>query len=446
MNFIVLAFAALNVALVFACPRRWVLLPFLLGVSYTTMGQVVEVGPFSFTIVRILVLAGVVRVLLRGEMIAGGMRRLDWWLIVWGACAVVTSVFHNRPLGALIGALGLVYTWLGIYFMLRIFIRDIDDIYFVGRLLVFLLIPVASVMVAEKITGRNLFSLVGGGSGEVVIRHGEIRAAGPFAHPILAGTAGAATLPLFLLYWWRDRRMMMLGCAAAGAMILASTSSGPILTAAAVFWAMSLWLIRSKVRLMFWGGIVMLFVLDIIMNDPVYYLLARIDLTGSSTGWHRAALIHAAVTHLNEWWLYGTDYTRHWMPSGVPWSADHTDITNHYIKMGVYGGLPLMLVFMSVVGAGFAEVRRALLAFRDEEFQQQFLVWTLGSLLFAHAVTFLSVTYFDQTIAFFLFNLAAIAALRTEVVDVTEEEGPRVEEGGENELDSAYEPSFSHYR
>jgi len=31
----------------------------------------------------------------------------------------------------------------------------------------------------------------------------------------------------------------------------------------------------------------------------------KIDLTGSSTGWHRAELIDSALRHFNEWWLVG---------------------------------------------------------------------------------------------------------------------------------------------
>ena len=89
------------------------------------------------------------------------------------------------------------------------------------------------------------------------------------------------------------------------------------------------------------------------MKAPAYYLLARIDLTGSSTSWHRAALIDMALGHLSEWWAFGTDHTRHWMPYGVPWSDNHSDITNYYISMGVNGGLPLMLLFIAILAKAF---------------------------------------------------------------------------------------------
>src|SRR5207253_439216 len=87
-------------------------------------------------------------------------------------------------------------------------------------------------------------------------------------------------------------------------------------------------------------------VLQIVMNDPVYFLMARIDFTGSSTGWFRAQLIRSSIQHLDEWWAVGTDYTRHWMPSGIYANEIHTDITNHFLEMGVWGGLPLLSLFV----------------------------------------------------------------------------------------------------
>ena len=141
-------------------------------------------------------------------------------------------------------------------------------------------------------------------------------------------------------------------------------------------------------------------VLDFVMQAPAYYLIGRIDLTGSSTGWHRARLIESAFRHLNEWWLGGTDHTRHWMATGVVWSADHTDITNHYLHMGVIGGLPLMILFILVIAQAFRLIGKELRANSAAPGSSQFFLWTVGATLFTHAVTFISVSYFDQSLVF----------------------------------------------
>ena len=132
-------------------------------------------------------------------------------------------------------------------------------------------------------------------------------------------------------------------------------------------------------------------------------------MTGSSTGWHRARLIEMSLAHLDEWWLAGTDYTRHWMPSGVSWNPKHTDITNHYLQMGVMGGLPLMFLFIGLLATGFVYVGRRV-RLRKMRRKDRFMMWALGSALFAHATTFISVSYFDQSVLFIYLTLAAIGS------------------------------------
>lgn len=166
------------------------------------------------------------------------------------------------------------------------------------------------------------------------------------------------------------------------------------------------------------------------MTDPAYYIIARIDLTGSSTGWHRAKLIEMGITHLNEWWLGGTDYTRHWMPTGVSWSEEHTDITNYYLKMGVIGGLPLMGLFIAALLSGFQYIGQSLRLSQHEPWEQQFMIWSVGAALLSHVATCISVSYFDQSYIFLFLNLALINSLRSAILlkEVDTEENEKTED------------------
>lgn len=408
MTFIAVIFAILSGYFLFSLPKRKAPLPLLVGTSYMTLGQELLIGPFHFTLIRILIAMGVLRVMMRGEKISGGWTKLDRMMILWALWAIASSVFHEDVSSTLIGRLGLTYDCLGLYFLLRIFIEDLESILSLCKIIIIVLTPVALEMLGEVLTGRNSFSIFGGVSVFAQVRDGAVRAQGPFAHAILAGTVGAICFPMAFLFWKRNRKVALLGISATGLIILCSRSSGPIMTLVFVLCGLSLWKYREHMRFIRWMAVSAIIALDIVMKAPVYYLLARIDLTGSSTGYHRAALIEAAITHLNEWWLAGTDYTRHWMPYGVLWSEKHTDITNHYLKMGVLGGLPLMLLFIWTLVYGFSLVGQQLRFGRD--INNQFLSWVLGTILFGHVATMMSVSYFDQSVFFLYLTLAAIAS------------------------------------
>jgi hypothetical protein len=391
-------------------PRHGAVAPLLVGACYMTLGQQFEIGPLHFFFNRILVAVGWLRVVTKGERISGGFNGLDWMMIVWGCWTVFSSSFHQDFSAALIARLALVYDSLGLYLLLRVFIQATEDITAICRIVIVLLIPIAVAMIAERLTGHNAFSMLGGVSAESEVRGGQVRAQGPFAHSILAGTVGAVCWPFALRFWKTQRHLAMLGFAACGAIVITSSSSGPIMTVLSILLGLALWKVRSHMRLIRWGAVLAILALALVMKAPVYYLLSRIDLTGSSTGWHRSALIEAAINHLDEWWLAGTDYTRHWMPTGVGWSEDHTDITNQYIKMGVIGGLPSMLLFIGALSCGWRYVGQNLRANGKSPFEKRFLIWTFGAILFGHATTFMSVSYFDQSIVFFLLVLAVISS------------------------------------
>jgi hypothetical protein len=266
-------------------------------------------------------------------------------------------------------------------------------------------------MINEQLTGRNLYSFLGGVPEMSMVRDGRIRSMGPFRHPVLAGTVAAVTLPTVIGLRHHLRTVSLVGTGVTLTMIFTSASSGPVMSMAAAISALCLWPWRRRTKLLRLGAILGYIFLDLVMQDPAYYLIARIDITGSSTGYHRARLIHSSFAHLDEWWLGGTDYTRHWMPSGVSWSPDHSDITNQYIKMGVIGGLPLMFLYIGLLAMTFRYVGSGMRRLPPSNQKDRFLMWTLGAAMFTHAVTFISVHYFDQSSLFIYLTMATIASL-----------------------------------
>ncbi len=410
MSSFAVIFLIINAVALLAVPRRWAPLPLLVGACYMTLGQGIELGPLHFPVIRMLIAVGIVRVIIRGEHLMGRTHSLDWLMVVWAAWALVSSLFHGDALGALVNRLGLVYNACGIYFLLRISCQSLDDMATLCRITAILLIPLSIMILFEKMTGHNLFSAFGGVPEISEIRNGSIRAQGPFAHSILAGTAGAVCLPLMIGLWQKHWKIAIVGILACFSIVFASGSSGPIMSTIAAIGALLMWRYRNRMRLVRWLAVLGYIGLDLIMKAPAYYIISHIDLTGSSTGWHRAFLIESAISHLSEWWLVGTDFTRNWIPYGVTWSRDQADITNHYLRMGVDGGLPLMFLFIAILAKGFSYVGRTLRQMPESSQQDRFMIWTLGASLFANAATFISVSYFDQTFVFIYLALAIIGS------------------------------------
>ena len=416
MNNIALIFVAVNVFALLTIRREWAPLPFLIVSCYMTLGQAVEFGPLTFFASRILIATGFLRIIIKRERLPNGLNSFDWLLLAWGVWALLSVIFHKDPSAMAITRLGLIYDTIGLYLLLRILCPKIDDMVRLCRVIAIIFVPIAIEMLIEKATARNFFTFLGGVPETPAIRNGNVRAQGPFRHAILAGTVGAVNLPLMISLWHRYRVTAIIGIAACATMCYASASSGPVVSALTGMGGMWMWRYRLKLRFGYCLGLAILgyLFLDLVMNAPAYYLVARIDITGGSTGWHRAKLIQSAFEHLGEWWLYGTDYTRHWMPSGVAWSENHTDITNQYIKQGVLGGLPLMFLFVALLLKGYFVLDQKIRKEPYLEIEQNFMLWAIGAALLAHTATLVSVTYFDQSKIFFYIILAAIGSTTVE--------------------------------
>jgi hypothetical protein len=410
MNPFGLVIAFFASAFILTLPKRLVVTPFLMGTLYMTRDAVLVLGSAHFTLVQILVFVGILRAMLKGEKITGSMNRVDLFLILWASWLIGSCVFHTSD--AWMVRCGMVWTQLGSYFLFRIFVQDAEDVHYIFKLLCVVLIPVAALMILEKNTGKNYFGVLAGVSEVVDFRHGHFRARGPFAHAILAGTVGATCFPMTLYLWKKHKVYALAGLFATVGIVLSSTSSGPVMMLLFILFGLALWKVRDYLQMIRWVTITAIIVLDTIMTDPAYFLMARIDISGGSQGWFRARLIQSSIEHLDEWWLTGTDFTRHWMSSGITANPLVTDITNHFIWMGVTGGLPLMILFIMVLMAAFSAVGGAMREKAGASTEYCFLIWTLGAILFGHIWNFFTITLFDQSIVFFYLVLSCIGAVQ----------------------------------
>jgi hypothetical protein len=71
-----------------------------------------------------------------------------------------------------------------------------------------------------------------------------------------------------------------------------------------------------------------------------------------------------------------------------------------------------MMLFIGIVWFGFRCVGETLRASPKAAGEDRFMVWAIGSSLFAHAATCVSVAYFDQSVIFLYLTLAVLASQR----------------------------------
>ena len=207
INSIGFSFILVASALIIFLPRRYAIIPMICAACYITLGQVVNVAGLNFTAMRILVLAGWVRAVARGEASSIRINVIDKLVILFAIASVVTYTLLWQTSEALVNRLGYIYNVIGIYFLFRFLVRDLDDVIIAYRTLAIVIVPLALTMLIEKTTGRNLFSVFGGVPEFTMVREGKLRCQGPFGHPITAGGLGGALGPLFfgLSVWLASR-------------------------------------------------------------------------------------------------------------------------------------------------------------------------------------------------------------------------------------------------
>jgi hypothetical protein len=303
--------------------------------------------------------------------------------------------------------LGCSYDVLGMYVLFRILIRDWCDIDQVCRALVILSLPVLAAFLLEHSTGRNVFAALGGVPAITDIREGRLRCQGAFAHPILAGCFWTSVMPLLAAQWWRQRIprwLTMTGVAASGGIVLLCASSTPVSTMIIGIPAMLMFLWRRHLKIVLWGVVAMTFMLQMVMQHPIWWLVTYVNIVGGSTAWFRYILMQAAFDHMHEWWLIGSNLgTAHWGDGLV-------DVTNYYIVQGLHGGLLLLALFFCMIVAGFLITSRVVR--HNESYRSRaIMAWAIGVALLMHAANFVGVAYFGQIQVIWYMQLAMIGSL-----------------------------------
>lgn len=392
--------------------RDRTVLPLLIVACFVTHAQRIVIAGLDFSMLRIVLLFGWARVISRGETGSYRFHPLDRLLPLWILFGILPFLFGPRAsMSTFVWRLGHALDAAGMYFLFRVVLRDIRDVRRTVEAFGLLALLMAGPMALENLTGRNLFSALGGVPEITNIRDGRLRCQAAFSHPIMVGNFGATSAALLIGLWLAYPRQRVRHTAALlGAVLVTafSNSSGPLMVLLTGWIGWAMWPLRRYMRQFRWATSILLIVIHFAREKPVWHLIGRLSSITGGTGYHRVMLMNNFFADFKKWWLFGGS------ASGWP----STDITNQYILEGLRGGLATLVLFIAMLVEGFRtagrSAQRALASAslpRQERRPTALLAWALGVALAGHCMGFMGVSYFGQLQSILYLHLAMIPSL-----------------------------------
>ncbi len=405
----------LAIILILCLPRKWIIAPFLWIIFTVPIGQVVVAGGLHFTVIRIIILAGLARWVVSrrtqtGGRLEGGLNSIDWMFILWAISELVINSIQLMEKQAFIQSCGDFLDLLGGYLVLRFMIQDRDDVLRAIKVFAVIVGVMACFMIDEKLTGKNLFGLLGGGPLNPQVRAGMIRAQGAFASYIEAGVFGANLIPLFVLLWSQrtSQATAIMGMVGGAIMVVTCASSSPLLGLGAAMLGFFFWYFRSAMRPIRYALVFAVVTLHVVMKAPVWALIQRVEIIGASSGFHRFMLVDNCIRHFSDWWLLG--YQNY-----PAWGWDMWDLSDQYVSVCLTGGLIGIIAFVSILWRGFSALGKARKHVAGDR-KEEWILWCLGVSLFADVVVWLGYACWAKGEAAFSALLAIISVMTFEAL------------------------------
>jgi len=393
-------------------PRGKAIVPFLVAFLTIPFSQVVVLGGFHFTALRALILAGLAKRISSqkssGDKYPGGFSAIDGAVVLWSVVAVVAFCIEFVQMQAWINALGTLLDTLGGYLVVRFLIPDSNAMRRAIKTLAVICVIEAIPMIGEQYTRINVFGFVGGVPIASAIREGTVRSAGTLG-ALTAGPLGGLVIPLFLWLWTQEKSRIaaLAGLAGATAMVFTSNSSTSLMALFGSLVGLAFWPLRTWMRQIRWGLVITLVALHLYMKAPVWALISRVDLTGSSSSYQREALVDMTIRRFSEWWLLGT-------PDYVNWGWDSWDLCNQFVAVALTGGLLALIIYIAIFKRSFGAIGNARKLVNGDR-GQEWSLWCLGSTLFATVVAYFGINSGAVLMIAFFLLVASICVVTSEV-------------------------------
>jgi hypothetical protein len=411
------------IVLILSLQRKKVIVPFLFAALMTPWGQVLVLGGVHFTMIRILILTGLARAAWSKtgsseRWFATGFSRIDQaavlWIVFW--FVGITLQWMNSQM--LIASLGDLVDFLGGYLVLRFLIPDGEAIRRTAKVLAAICVVHGISMIYEQITHVNAFDFLGGVPISSTIRVGQLRSSGVMG-PLGEGVFAGVLVPLFLWLWTEQKCRMLAFAGLAGglAMLITSHASSPWMACAGAILGLSFWPLRKEMRIIRWGIVFMLLALNMYMKSPVWHLIDDVNVTGDSSSYHRYFLVDATIRHFTDWWLIG--YKNY-----DTWGSDMWDTSNLFVSTAVSGGLVSLAFLIAAFSVSFGAIGTARKRVNGDR-KQEWLLWCLGSALFAVVVSSFGIAFLYQSQMAIFVLLSCISVATFEATRAAVKSGER---------------------
>lgn len=392
-------------AAIFYVPKSRIVPILIIGMCFVPAHQALVIAGLNFKVLRILAILATVRMFYKNEYITFTFNKIDKLFFCWGIVGFIAFVILWGTMQSFILKMGISIDTFLIYFVFRNYLRTLNDIRLTMVTLIASMVVLTPFVIVEQFFGKNLFSVMGQSAS--AIRDGRIRCFAAFSHSILLGSFSASVAPIAIALLKantvkRYNVYYVIGILCSVYITIASASSGPIISLAAGLIVTLAFRFRKYTGKVTLSVIALVALLHMVMKEPVWHLVARLNPTGSSTGYHRFVLIDKTIKNFSEWALYGVRSVEHW---GV-WAGD---VTSMYIAQAVTGGFLTMVLFIWTLFFSMKSIWKA--SMLPLPVDQRWLLWGMFSAFFTHCVSFLSVAYFGQSLMLLILSFAIASVL-----------------------------------
>ena len=398
------------IVLLLTLPRKKLIVPFVLAFFSTPMGQLLVLGGVHITMLQLLILTVLARMAAFKETasekrFSGGFNSFDKLVVTWTLVALLAFSLEFMEMQAVIKGLGDLVISLGGYLAVRFLIPDREAIRRTVKVLAVVCVFQGLCMMSEQFTHQNVFSFAG--ANPPAFRNGNYRSEG--AMGTLYGGAMAGVLIPFFLWLWTEKKSRIAALAGIGgatAMAFASHASTSWMAYGASLFGLAFWPLRKNMRLVRWGLVALLVALHLSMQGPVWSLIAKIDITGGSSSYHRYYLVDNCIRHFSDWWLLGCK-------NYGDWGYDMWDLCNQFVVNALTGGLLTLVLYLTIFKRSFRAIGIARKRVQGDR-RQEWFVWCFGSALFANVVAHFGINYMAHLSTYFFILLVCISVATRE--------------------------------